>query len=71
MEEVAGLTGVFDVTYLVVIENTGTIELTDLQITDDVTALTNFGDAYDPSAITGPTDRSGLVTAPTIVSNTR
>ena len=70
VEEVAGLTGVFDVTYLVVIENTGTIELTDLQITDDVAALSNFGDAYDPSAITGPTDRSGLVAAPTIVSNT-
>ena len=70
VEEVAGLNGVFDVTYLVVIENTGTIELTDLQITDDVAALTNFGDAYDPSAITGPTDRSGLVAAPTIVANT-
>ena len=70
VEEVAGLNGVFDVTYLVVIENTGTIELTDLQITDDVTALTNFGDAYDPSAITGPSDRSGLVAAPTIVANT-
>ena len=70
VEEVAGLNGVFDLTYLVVIENTGTIELTDLQIVDDVTLLTNFGDAYDPSVITGPTDRSGLVAAPTIVSNT-
>ena len=68
VEEVAGLNGVFDVTYLVVIENTGTIELTDLQITDDVTALTNFGDAYDPTFIgTGTMDRTGLVALPTVV----
>ncbi len=68
---VAGLNSVFDVEYIVVIENTGTIELTDLQIVDDVTLLTNFGDAYNPTFIgTGTTDRTGLVALPTVVSHT-
>ena len=67
----AELTGVFDVTYLVVIENTGTIELTDLQITDDITAVTNFGDAYLAVDISGDRDQlSGLVSGPAIVSDT-
>ena len=65
------LTGAFDVTYLVVIENTGTIELTDLQITDDITLLSNFGDAYDPTFIgANSSARSGLIALPTVASNT-
>ena len=58
-------------TYLVVIENTGTIELTDLQITDDIEAPTNFGDAYTPTFIgANSSARSGLVALPTVSSNT-
>jgi uncharacterized repeat protein (TIGR01451 family) len=69
--QVPGLSSVFDVEYIVVIENTGTIELTDLQITDDITLLTNFGDAYTPTFIgTGSLDRTGLVELPTLVSHT-
>ena len=64
------LTGVFEVQYLVVIENTGTIELTNLQLFDDLTTLDTFGDAYDASLLSGPTDRSGLVVGPAIVSHT-
>ena len=64
------LTGSFDVQYLVVIENTGTIELTNLQLLDDLTTTSTFGDAYDPTLLTGPTDRSGLVIGPSIVSHT-
>ncbi len=64
------LTGSFDVQYLVVLENTGTIELTNLQLLDDLTAIATFGDAYDPTPLSGPTDRSGFVTAPAIVSHT-
>ena len=65
------LTSAFDVTYLVVIENTGTIELTDLQITEDITLLTNFGDAYNPTFIgANSSARSGLIAPPTVSSNT-
>lgn len=63
------LTGSFDVQYLVVIENTGTIALTNLQLTDDLTTTATFGDAYDASPLSGPTDRSGFVTPPAIVSH--
>jgi uncharacterized repeat protein (TIGR01451 family) len=64
------LTGSFDVQYLVVVENTGTIELTNLQLLDDLTTNATFGDAYDPTLLSGPTDRTGLVTGPAIVSHT-
>ena len=64
------LTGAFDVQYLVVLENTGTIELTDLQLLDDLTTTATFGDAYDPTVLSGPSDRSGLITGPAIVSHT-
>jgi hypothetical protein len=64
------LTGSFDVQYLVVIENTGTIELTNLQLLDDLTTTSTFGDAYDASLLSGVVDRSGLVTGPAIVSHT-
>ena len=64
------LTGSFDVQYLVVLENTGTIELTNLQLLDDLTTISTFGDAYDPTLLSGPTDRSGFITAPAIVSHT-
>lgn len=62
--------GSFDIEYLFVIENTGTVELTNLQLTDDLTVLSQFGDAFDPSVLSSPTDRSGLVVGPAIVSNT-
>ncbi|QEG22775.1 DUF4347 domain-containing protein [Mariniblastus fucicola] len=65
------ITGAFDVQYLVVLENTGTVELTNLQLTDDLTTLAHFGDAYDATFIgTGTMDRSGLVVLPAIVSHT-
>ncbi len=63
------LTGSFDVQYLVVIENTGTVELTNLQLLDDLTTTSTFGDAFDPTVLTGALDRSGLVTGPAIVSH--
>jgi fimbrial isopeptide formation D2 family protein/uncharacterized repeat protein (TIGR01451 family) len=66
----AEITGSFDVQYLVVIENTGTIELTDLQLLDDLTTASTFGDAYDPSLLSGPGDLSGFITGPSIVSHT-
>ena len=53
-----------------VLENTGTIELTDLQLLDDLTTTATFGDAYDPTVLSGPSDRSGLITGPAIVSHT-
>lgn len=64
------LNGVFDIQYLVVIENTGTVELTNLQLIDDLTLTTQFGDAYDPTLLAGTADRSGLVIGPAIVSHT-
>jgi len=67
----AEVTGVFDIEYLVVLENTGTIELTNPQLTDDLTLSSNFGDAYNAAFIgTGTTQSSGLVVGPAIVSHT-
>ena len=64
------LTGSFDVQYLVTLENTGTIELTNLQLLDDLTTTDTFGDAYDAAPLSGASDRSGLVTGPAILSHT-
>ena len=54
--EVAGLTGIFDVQLAIVVENTGTVDLSNLQVFEDMG--THFGLGY-----------AGLQVAPAIVSS--
>ena len=60
------ISGVFDVEYVVVVENTGTVDLANIQITEDFTA--EFGAAFD-SVQTPLTVTSSSLTGAAVLPN--